>query len=357
MATDKVTSTLSLPTAVTIAITLVFIATLAQPLISTYANIFTVHRLELLKLISRPCGIAAAQRLAHAATRVALSDAEAHNASGASRYRRDGRHLGLKKVACLQQRSRAVRPAPYGGASPRMRRLSPSQPPAPPPPHPSPLLSPQMPSQLRLTTDPLPPPPTPPQPPARSFLSLMGLCIPPGSTDENMRAAIASPRFANFGLPPPIQPAPPVSSCDSRTSMDVARFDPSDLSSDDNAASSENEFLAVATPPVRHWVGSGNGRQYWKHAAPPMLSPFIAGANTSLFPCHPCAVTISPVVDATHLTTLLECRRGDVTQQSLSDARHLTTLHSDLEPTQATTTLPPSLVRPTSSAKRQRKLQ
>ena len=152
---------------------------------------------------------------------------------------------------------------------------------------------------------------SPPQPPACSLFSLMGLCIPPGLTDDTMRAAIASPRFSEFSLPPPSRPAPPVSSFDTQAGAGGAWADSAILSSDDGVASSEDEAFAATTPPVRHWVGGGNGRQFWRGASPPAQPPLRARANTSLLPCRPRAETSSTAAGAERLVTLLSLCRCD----------------------------------------------
>ena len=61
------TPSLDLRTAGANAIILLFIATLAQPLVFAHANGFTVHGVELPERASRPSGMAASQQLARAA--------------------------------------------------------------------------------------------------------------------------------------------------------------------------------------------------------------------------------------------------------------------------------------------------
>jgi len=61
------TPSLDLRTAGANAIILLFIATLAQPLVFAHANGFTVHGVELPERASRPIGMAASQQLARAA--------------------------------------------------------------------------------------------------------------------------------------------------------------------------------------------------------------------------------------------------------------------------------------------------
>ena len=168
----------------------------------------------------------------------------------------------------------------------------------------------QPPPSPRPPTAATPTHPPPPQPPACSPFSLMGLCIPPGLIDDTMREAVISPRFADFSLPPPSQPAPPVSSCHARAGAVGARADPTILSSNDSAASSENEAFAATTPSVRHWVGGGNGRQFWRGASPPAQSPLRARANTSLLLCRPHTEMPSTAAGAEH-ATLLPLYRGD----------------------------------------------
>ena len=98
--------------------------------------------------------------------------------------------------------------------------------------------------------------------------------------------------------------------CNARAGAVGAWADPTIPSSDDSAASSENEAFAATTPPVRHWVGGGNGRQFWRGASPPAQSPLRARANTSLLPCRPHAEMPSTAAGAEH-ATLLPLYRGD----------------------------------------------